>query len=155
MFLLIKQMCAASLVHGAIMALMPEGGVRRIANIICTSALCAMVLSAVNRFDYESYSLELANYNELEKQIINDGSHIKENISRTVIEESYETYILDKATELGLDIQKIKLKLRWDSYGYWLAESVEINHCYSAALSEYIESELGITKQRQRWIEYD
>ena len=155
MFSLIKQMCATSLVYGAVMALCPEGGVKRVANIVCTMALAAMLLNAFSSFDLETYAAELKSYKEREMEIVDAGKKIEDNLSRLVIEEQYETYILDKATELGLELNQVKLQLRWDSNGFWIAESVEMDCGYSAKLAEYIEKELGIVKQRQRWMEYD
>ena len=146
-------MCATSLVYGAVMFLSPEGSVKKVARIVCTLALVSMLLNAFSGFEYMSYFSELASYKERERQIVDAGKEFGDNLNRLVIEEQYETYILDKATELGLEIKQVKLQMRWDSNGFWIAESVEMNCGYSAQLAEYIERELGVAKQRQLWIE--
>ena len=155
MFLLVKRICVISILCGAVMALVPEGGVKRVTNIVCTLCLITMLVGALSGFDFDLYSLELATYNEREREILEGAKEFENKLSRFVIEEQYQTYILDKATELGLNVQDIKLQLRWDSSGVWVPEGIEINHSYSKELSEFIETQFGVAKQRQQWIEND
>ena len=151
MFLLVKQLCSVSLLCGALMAIAPEGGVKKIMNIICTLILAGMVIAPLTNFDFNVYSFELASYKEREREFLNSSKDLDKNLSRPVIERYYEEYIMDKAKEFGLSIGEIKVNTRWDSGGFWMPDNVEINHGYSMALSEYIETELGVPTELQQW----
>ena len=151
MFQLVKQLCSISLLCGAVFALTPEGNIKKIMQILCTLILVSMVLASLSNMDFEQYLLEFASYEEREKAFLSKSKELEKNLNREVIEQKCEEYIMDKAKEFGLSIDEIKVNARWDTGGFWLPDNVEINHGYSVALSEYIESELGIPTVLQQW----
>lgn len=151
MFQLVKQLCSISLLCGAVFALTPEGNIKKIMQIVFTLALVSMVIVPLSDFSLEQYSLEITSYKEREKEFLNKSKELEKNLNRQVIEQKCEEYIMDKAKELGLRIDEIKVNTHWDSGGFWMPDNVEINHGYSMALSEYIETELGVPTELQQW----
>lgn len=147
----IREVCVLSVLFSAAMSLAPEGSVRKMMNIACTVVLMSNLLAAIHDFDYKSYSLELAKYKDREKIFLEGSEQANERLNKAVIEQSYSTYILDKAKELNVDVDEIKVTAVWSTEGLWLPDTVQINCGYSQRLSEYIEVELGIRKQRQEW----
>ena len=140
-----------SVLFSAAMSLAPEGSVRKMMNIACTVVLMSNLLSAVKDFDYKNYSLEIAKYKDREKTFLANSEQVNERLNKSFIEQSYSAYILDKAKELNVDVGEIKVTAVWSTEGLWLPDTVQINCGYSQCLSEYIEVELGIGKQRQEW----
>lgn len=154
---LIRQICALSIFCGAAMSLTPEGGVKRILAILCTAALMVTVLGALRSIDYEDYALEISRYREQEKSFLEQSTEMNERLNRLVIEEEYETYIMDKAREYGLAVERAEVDLRWSTDGLWVPESADIvcraTEEQRSLLTGIIQAELGIAAEKQRWSE--
>ena len=152
----IRQICMLSVLCGVVMALTPEGGVKRSMTILSTLLLSAAVLTAVKDFDFDAYALELTRYREQEQRFVQTNSDLNSRLSRLVIEEECESYILDKAENLGLTVESIDLETQWDMDGLWVPYRVSITYRgeerLRARMEERIMSELGIPKDRQSWV---
>ena len=110
-----------------------------------------MIASSVSDFRFEAYSLDLARIKEREDSLLKSSRELEDKLNRNVIEQQCEAYIVDKAEELGMGQIEAKVGVRWSSEGFWLPEYAEIKQGYNASLSEYIESELGIAAEKQKW----
>ena len=151
MTLLIKQISAVSVLFGLILSLSPEGCVKKMMNVLCSVILINMLAGAVWEFDFETYSFEMAKIKDREEQLYKSSAKMEDKLNRSVIQQQCEAYIVDKAEELGMGETEVNVTARWHSQGLWLPYSVEIKHVYNATLAEYIESELGVTIQMQKW----
>ena len=65
----IRQLCAVSIFCGAAINITPEGGVRRIMQLLCTAALTIAILSPIKEIDFDIYALETARLREAEAAI--------------------------------------------------------------------------------------
>ena len=152
----IRQLCAVSIFCGAAINITPEGGVRRIMQLLCTAALTIAILSPIKEIDFDIYALETARLREAEAAINESAERIDDRLNRAVIEEQCEEYILDKAEELGADVSVVKVQAQWNLDGLWVPYSAEINAPDTggakAALEGVIENELGIPAERQMWM---
>ena len=151
----LRQLCGLSLFCGIALGLMPEGGVKKAASIACTVVLIMTVLLPLGKLDLAQYSLELAKYREMGEQLEERGSQARDSMSRTVIEQECETYIMDKAKSLGIELTEVKVRAFWSSEGVWVPQSARIrSDCTESQrkrLSDVILAELGIPAENQEW----
>ena len=152
----IRQLCAVSIFCGAAINITPEGGVRRIMQLLCTAALTMAILSPIKEIDFDIYALETARLHEAESAINESAERIDGRLNRAVIEEQCEEYILDKAEELGANVSGVNVQAQWSLEGIWVPYSAEIDApdigSVKAALESVIENELGIPAERQMWM---
>lgn len=152
----IRQLCAVSIFCGAAINITPEGGVRRIMQLLCTAALTMAILSPIKEIDFDIYALETARLREAEAAINESAERIDDRLNRAVIEEQCEEYILDKAEELGANVSGVKVQAQWSLEGIWVPYSTEIDapdiSGAKAALEGMIQNELGIPAERQMWM---
>ena len=109
----IRQLCAVSIFCGAAINITPEGGVRRIMQLLCTAALTMAILSPIKEIDFDIYALETARLREAEAAINESAERIDDRLNRAVIEEQCEEYILDKAEELGANVSGVNVQAQW------------------------------------------
>lgn len=151
----LRQLCGLSLFCGIALGLMPEGGVKKAASIACTVVLIMTVLLPLGTLDLSRYSLELAKYREMGEQLEEKGSEVRDSMSRTVIEQECEAYIMDKAEVLGIEVDSVKVRAFWSNEGVWVPETAEIRSSCAERekkrLSDVIFAELGIPAEKQNW----
>ena len=152
---LIRQLCAMSILCGAAMSITPEGVVKRVLEVVCSAVLISAVIQPLIGIDFAAYALELARVQEREAQFVESGGDLNDRLNRLVIEERCETYIMDKADELGAEIYSAEVSVQWSMDGFWIPWSVRLG-CGSGErglreLGEKIEAELGIPAERQQW----
>ncbi len=151
----IRELCAVSLLCGAALSILPEGGVKRVAEILCTASLILAVISPLKELDMDSYALESARLHELESALAQQGQEAGDRLNRLVIEQEYKAYILDKAKELDIDLSSAEVEVQWSMEGFWMPWGAELSSGCSEEdrqrLSRLLESDLGIPYERQRW----
>lgn len=151
----LRQLCGLSLFCGIALGLMPEGGVKKAASIACTVVLVMTVLLPLGTLDISQYSLELAKYREMGEQLEEKGDAFRDSMSRTVIEQECEAYIMDKAEAMGITVDTVKVRAFWNSEGVWVPESAEIRsgcgESEKKRLSDVIFADLGIPAENQEW----
>ena len=151
----IREICALSILCGAAMSIMPEGGVKRVAGILTAAILLTAILTPLRSIDLESYALLAARYRQQEAELTAQGEKINERLNRAVIEREYETYIMDKANEMGIDIKEADVEVQWSTERMWLPYSACIAAhaapAQRAALEDAIAAELGIPGERVTW----
>lgn len=151
----VKQICALAIFCGVAMSLMPEGGVKQVAGIGCAFILILSLIGAVKELGLSAYSLEMAKYRELGREISESADEARDRLNRKVIEQECETYILDKAAELGIQELTATVTARWSMEGVWLPYTVSLQGLWTEAqrerLSGRIEAELGIVRASQEW----
>ena len=147
----IRQLCAVSIFCGAAINITPEGGVRRIMQLLCTAALTMAILSPIKEIDFDIYALETARLREAEAAINESAEKIDDRLNRAVIEEQCEEYISDKADSMGLALEARVTAEAAD--GVPVPARVTLTGKKSGELSRWLETELGIPAERQVWNE--
>jgi len=132
-------------------ALTPAGSVQRVQKMLCGIVLAAAMVTPFFSLDYDAYARQLAKIRQTAASADNDTKLRAENLSRTIIEEELEAYILDKAQTFGADISSAAVSARWSTEGVWYPVAVTLDGSYNEDLAELIESELGISADRQQW----
>ena len=131
-------------------ALMPKGPVKGVGKLVCGLILAVTVVSPVVSLDVESGVQWLEGWEvgleqreeELKKQV---GEEMK-----TIIEQEYEAYIVDKAAQLGAACTA-QVECRQEDEGVYLPQRIWIRGALSQpqreALSESLMEELGIASE--------
>ena len=131
--------------------LTPRGPVKGVTRTLCGVVMAAALLSPLLGFDFPAYSLNLSEYRARGDALIGRAEEISGAINRRSIEAELEAYILDKAQTLGAAADAAKVTVEWSTEGFWFPVAAEIDGGYDAALSAFIEGELGIPREAQTW----
>ena len=140
----------------AAQAISPEGSAKRGVRFACGLGIIAAMLSLGIDFDWDSYAMSLAAYRELGEQYTAEGENLAMENTRAYIETECGAYIASKGGELGADVTA-EVTAKWSGEGYWYPDSVlfsgTADASVRAALTETVETELGIPEARQYWEE--
>lgn len=132
-------------------ALMPKGGVKRVGQLVCGLVMALAILAPAADFDLAGGQRWLEDYlagvgrreDELEEQV-NMGM-------KTIIEERYAAYIVDKAAELGA-VCDARVECRLEEAGLYLPERAEISGAMTeevrTRLTRLLEEELALTSEQ-------
>lgn len=153
-----RSIAGAALICSAAMALTPKTKVKSALRLICGLLLICAMLSPLVRNGAPELSMNISQYRAQAAALSAGAQENSNELSRTIIEDELEAYILDKAREMGETPGEIKLELRWSSEGFWYPQSAEINGAGLSVtgrnrLENLIEAELGISPERQYWSE--
>lgn len=151
----IRQLCALSLLCGAALSILPEGGVKRVAEVVCTASLIVALVNPLKALDMGTYALETARLHEREAALTAEAEGLEQRLNRLVIEQEYEAYIMDKALEFGLEGLAADVEVQWSLEGLWMPYAANISGACSQTgrekLAALMTADLGIPYERQRW----
>ena len=139
---------AAALLVSLVRTLIPQGTLKRLAALAGGVILMLTLLSPLQRIEMGLLRLD---WDELSEGAARREGRLRaaeEEQLCTVIEEKLEAYISDKARDLGIGAT-VEIQLRADGDGGFLPDRAELSCGYSQALSQRMEQELGIPKERQ------
>lgn len=144
----------AAVLSSIVLSIVPKGRIKKAIKLICglVTLLC-MAYPVTNGMLSEIEGFELA---ENETEFIAQEAHQTERIvSRMVIEERFEAYILDKGKDYGIDIISADVTVRWSDDGYWYPVRADIHVTDIAVdkepMTEDIFKELGVERNEIYW----
>ena len=144
-----------ALICSAVTALTPEGTSKKAVRTVCGFASVIAVLAIAVDFNYADYSSYLSLYRVEADETISDALQKSSQKTRFIIEEECEAYILDKADELGLNVDEVSVTARWSEDGIWYPAgavlTVSGDDREVEELAALIEAQLGIAKDEQAW----
>lgn len=154
------QIAGTAIISAAILAVTPDGRVKKVVSFVCGIATVIALLSIKSDFDYKIYSKKISEYKLAVSEYSKELEAVNKNLTRSIIEEKSAAYILDKGKTLGIEHIEAAVTAKWEPDGeYWYPVSAKIK--VSAAekeikdLSFYIEASLGISEQEQIWSTYN
>ena len=151
----ILQLCILSMICGAALSIIPDGGPRRVTELLCTAVLTAAVLSPLKELDLDSYALESAKLKAVEDELLSSAAEAEDKLNRLCIQQEYNEYIMDRAAQLGIEEIEVSVLVQWNLEGVWVPDLVQITaECEKSRkekLCALITSELGIPPERQYW----
>ena len=114
--------------------------------------LLAVLLRPLGSVDLSAVSLNLDAYRQTveQRQAELEQEGQKELVG--LIEAELESYISDKAADMGLTL-RVQVTVEPDGSGVPVPVSVELTGPRSEALSRWLETELGVPAERQVWNE--
>ena len=152
---ILRRICILSCFFGAAVSFIPERGIKQIAELLCTCILIICILEPFADFDWTTLSTEMALVRNNEKMITDKSEETKRSLSKSATEEEYSSYILEKAERKGIILTNVNVEVRWSDEGIWIPWRTYIECKETGAkingLSETIEAELGVPKERQDW----
>ena len=140
-----------TLLLSVVQTLMPKGSLR-VTSFVGGLLLLAVLLRPLGSVDLSAVSLDLSAYRQTVEQrqaeLEQDGQ--KELVG--LIEAELESYIWDKAADMGLTL-RVQVTVEPDGSGVPVPVSVELTGPRSETLSRWLETELGVPAERQVWNE--
>ena len=151
----IRQICILSVICGAVLSVTPEGGVKRVTELVCTAMLVLSAAGAVGQVSIESALIDDGGLQSIESAFRSDVQNTEDKLNRMVIEERYESYIMDKAEELNIEISAVKIEMQRNSDGLFIPWETEITTACGDIeknrLGSIICEDFGIPFERQHW----
>lgn len=146
---------AVSLLCAVADALMPQGAIKRVGKLVCGLVLIGAVLSPGASLDAEEgqrwLDSCLSGAEWREEELKNEvNSQMK-----TIIEQEYAAYIVDKAAEFGLTCSA-RVECRASEEGLYLPVWAEVSGALTesgrARLVQVIREDLGVPESEQSYI---
>jgi hypothetical protein len=145
----------AAMVTAAAMALTPEGKVKKIVSLICGLMTILALIKPLAGFDYTSFSKYLSQYKRDAAAQSSAMDSENENLTRRIIEDKCQAYILDKGKSLGITDLNVTVTAKWSKDGYWYPSGASLktdaDEKTRRQLSQSIEGELGISPEELIW----
>lgn len=150
---IVRELCLFSIFSSLAASLVTHNGVKRILNTVTVTALLCMIAEPLTQLDFESYNLMAAKYREESIALQINAENISDRLNRIVIEQECEEYINNRAEELGIELNSVKVTARWHRDGLWIPNDVLISspETRNEKLCLSIEAELGIPSDEQVW----
>lgn len=155
----VRAIAGAALICAAATALTPKGKVKNVLKLLCGIVLIIAMINPILKQDFPNMSMDMSDYRKKADEIIGESKEKEASISRTIIEDKLETYILDKAKSLNAPLQSVEVTVKWGDEGCWYPYEVslkaDIPEREKNLVSNSIEAELGVPKERQYWSTYE
>ncbi len=144
-----------SLIAGILIAVTPKGRIKHIVRIAGGMLLMIAFIKPLMTMRFGSFSSVFRAFKN-DAQVYKEQFDSKNKTAlHELIEKKTAAYILDKAGELGIAQCKISIALQTDNndsiYPSEIWISAEASNNQRSALSEIIESEIGIDRESQHW----
>lgn len=150
----ICSLTAASAAAAAARLLCPEGGVKKVTEVLCGVMLAAVLASPLLRADIPTLALSMAEYRRTAAELTEGAEAAEKQLLREHIEDQCAAYILREAHTLGAEELRVTVRTKWRDEN-WVPYEARVEGVLSAevknALGAYMEAELGIPRERQSW----
>ena len=144
---------AAALLTALLEAVLPKGSGTRIAALCCGFLMILTAVKPISGPDAEDLAQMLSRIRMESEQAATGVAVKNRELVCEIIKQRSETYILDKAAELGFRAQAEVTVTDGGEYPYPSAVTVRGNYSAGqrAALSGWISRELAIAPEEQEW----
>lgn len=144
---------AAALLSALVLALVPEGSVRRTVQLGCGLLLALTALSPLLKLDYDAIAKQIAEI-RLDTETVRTGVEVQNReLQARIISEQAAAYIWDKADEMGVALE-VEVETQDRGSGPYPWRATLTGACGGekrTALTQYIEENLAIPEARQVW----
>lgn len=147
---------AAAILCALANSLMPEGAVRRVGKLACGLVMLAAVLRPLVEVEALSPGDLLEDYQAQAAVQTQELEEERNMALKSIIEQEFAAYIVDKAAELGLTCTA-RVSCRAGEEGLFLPERAEVSGFLTEGererLSLVIQEDLGIPEEEQAYVE--
>lgn len=146
-------LCAAALLGALAMSLLPDGGIKKTLRLCCALLLALAAIRPIAEIDEETLAESLSRL-RMQAETLRTGVEVKNReLVAEIIKQKAETYILDKASSLGLRIEAEVTVEEETSYPYPAAVTLTgwAETWQKSELGAYITQTLAIPKESQIW----
>lgn len=144
---------AAALLGALCMGLLPKGSIRRSLGFCCAMLLALTMIRPLLKLDSKSLAQSIARL-QMQAETARTGVEVKNReLVAEIIKQSAETYILDKASSMGLEAS-VEVTVEGEmTYPYPAAVCITANaaEAQRKQLGSYISENLAIPAERQTW----
>ena len=149
------RLTGAAIIASAAITAAPDGVAKRVVKLVCGLISVMVLLSIGTEIDHDAYLDSFEVYRNVADRVVSEAEEEAEAQRRKIIEEETAAYILDKAACLDMADITVTVSAERGDDGYWYPESAELTGTAGEndmrELGRYIETELGITEEKQRW----
>ena len=148
------RLTAGAFFSAGVLALIPKGTPKKAAAVLCGLVMLLLALTPLAQLDYDALSEAISRL-ELEKEEARTGIEIQnQELVASIISGRVQTYILDKASSLGM---QISVELEMETRAATLYPSgVTIRGAATPTqkqqLQTYLEQTFAIAPERQVWL---
>ena len=150
----ILSLTSASAVAALAKQFTPAGNVTKVTELLCGIMLMAVLIAPAVRMDIPALALSMTEYRRTAAELTQDAKTAEQQLLREYVERQCAAYITERAHNLGIQDVSIIVKTKWRDE-CWVPYEVHTEGAMSAedreALAAYMESELGIPRERQIW----
>lgn len=146
----LRQIVISSLLLSVINSMIPEGSFRKVAGFVSGLIFLSVVFKPIYTIDWENTEIDLESYRAAvaEKQLVFEEENDQK--LSDVIAGKTETYILDKAADLGIACT-VTVETTESEDGVFLPAEVYFDCSRSDMLEGWVEENLGIPPDHQYW----
>ncbi len=137
---------------GLAVELIPKGRERALVKMICGMLMALAMLRPLGAVQWEKDTIPAGNFTRRTQQQAEYYRTEQEKTLSAIIAERTETYIWDKAREMGLECT-VRVIVSVGESSVPLPETVELDAVYDPALAVWIEEVVGIPAEKQIWLE--
>lgn len=149
----------AAMVTAAALTITPEGRVKKVVSLVCGLLTVIALIKPVTSFDSAALMTSLEAYRQEAAWFSSDIQSANENLTRRIIAEKCQAYILDKGKSLGIADLEASVTTAWSEEGYWYPDGAVLKTSADNAareeLGRIIRAELGIPPEELIWSMHD
>ena len=150
----ISALTAASAAAAIARQITPSGPVKKMTELSCAIMLLGVMLSMVVKPDMETLAGSMSEYRRTTAVLTEDMETVERQLLRSFIEEQCAAYILDEAAKMEIENIQVSVSAKWRDEN-WVPYEAQITGettpMARQRLESFIESELGISAERQYW----
>ena len=124
----------------------------KIISLLCGTVIAIAVVKPIDDIKFYNIPSYLHTLSADADRYIQDGANAAEKSISNIIKTQTEAYILDKAVRMGLDISvEVELDDQSGNVPVGVRITGKLSPYAKEVLSSYIQDDLGIAKEMQRW----
>lgn len=145
---------AAGMLVSLVQPLLPEGAPRRVGSFVGSLVVILAVLSPLKAVDPADMAEAIARIRTEAREAVTGVEVGSREILAAIIKEDCETYIWDKAQEMGLELEVVVTVDEGAGYPYPTGAVLTgaATAAQQEALGRWIEETLGIAREEQEWM---
>ena len=151
----ILELSVIAVVCGAVMSVIPEGGTKKVSQILSTAILIMSILNLAGETNLEDYVSRASDLNELENAFSENFEESEQDLTCLVIKDRCIEYIMDKADEYDIKLSDVRIQMYQSQEKEYIPYSIDIigqwENLSKNDMAELIDLELGIPQERQYW----
>ena len=149
---LIQVICAA-IICGIAAAFIPEkSAFNKLIRMICGVYLCICVISPVVKLRLADFSSYMEEFDINTSVIVDQGKEIADSQTAAIIKSNTESYILEKASAMGLSIDvEVTVSDSIPQIPYKITITGTSSPANRQRFQNWLETELDIEKEHQEW----
>lgn len=132
--------------------MVPKGREQALVKMVGGALVALALLRPLGTIQWEKLDIPAGNFSQQVEQQAGVYRNEQEKVLSAIIAERTQSYIWDKATELGLECT-VRVSVAGGEGSVPLPEAVEISAAYDPALAVWIEEVVGIPAEKQIWLE--